>query len=578
MAVSAGQNQRPPELKMVELALNHATQAELQTYIKALANPTTVEGWVNPALEPLLTFLDAARGWPPAKQQAAQRLAAQKWFGIGGPHQWKPKGKPTKTFEKATADVLTQIAQYRLDHGVQVTLQIACRVPADIDIEGPNGNLFTITVPYSNATFALMRADRAGIGSDTQDVDLALATLADPREEALQDVRQVPMEELVPWDPEDPVRILTDLQGNVLAGHGRDATHVRFLRFGANDRPWLEAIGAELTSAYDQLSDADLARTSDPALAQQAPFVGLYLSPAAFTRLGGRDWLPAVDPHFDGNHSPIERLGEVGGGRADGAHDADALLLVAAGDPTTARGRADVLVGLVDGGVSEVGAVDGETLPESKEPFGFVDGISDPAIMLTTALRQLKDVPILPLWRPTFPIEQVMTPTVLPTDQRSAASYLAYAKFAQDLDAFDAAGPSAAEQRFGRRHNGTPIWAPDDTSLPLNNFDYRDTEHGSECPVTAHIRKMNPRDADGRSWAIARRGVPYDDGASKGLLFMAFMNSIERQYDRMLANALDASSPDALLTGDEGGRRFVTPIEGAYFVAMPKSFFRSLRG
>ena len=120
----------------------------------------------------------------------------------------------------------------------------------------------------------------------------------------------------------------------------------------------------------------------------------------------------------------------------------------------------------------------------------------------------------------------------------------------------------------GTRYAYGPVAATDVSGL----FDAGFTATGAG---TSHIRAVNPRDEGGAKRMIARRGMPYvgDDG-STGMLFMAFMRSTADQFDAMLAGA--ASAKDRLLTGDPGGRPFVTCLEGGYFVVLPRSLLRLL--
>ena len=220
----------------------------------------------------------------------------------------------------------------------------------------------------------------------------------------------------------------------------------------------------------------------------------------------------------------------------------------------------------------------GQRRPDSAEPFGFRDGIADPAMTLTGALRQM-DAGVSRTNPPVFPVEQVLAPitlTVNGEDRPSAASYLAYIKFAQDVDAFYAA--STADERaarIGRWTDGTPYGTTGHGPLPDNDYDFQAPPY-DRCPASAHIRAVNPRDphGQGRAWTIARRGVPYETPESTGLHFMAFMSSIVHQYDKMLEHAMTVN--DALLTGDHQGHRYVTPLTCGYYLALPKSYFASL--
>jgi deferrochelatase/peroxidase EfeB len=102
---------------------------------------------------------------------------------------------------------------------------------------------------------------------------------------------------------------------------------------------------------------------------------------------------------------------------------------------------------------------------------------------------------------------------------------------------------------MGRFANGTPV-ALNNTpqrQTPVNNFVYTGVDPGSgsdpfdkRCPVSAHIRKMNPRgdtptgiEAE-KSRRVARRGITYGVAgrdASVGLLFQCCQSSLEDQFE-----------------------------------------------
>jgi Dyp-type peroxidase family len=86
----------------------------------------------------------------------------------------------------------------------------------------------------------------------------------------------------------------------------------------------------------------------------------------------------------------------------------------------------------------------------------------------------------------------------------------------------------------------------------LTNFHYADDEQGARCPVSAHTRRANPRDAldpyfgtpnakPGSALSnrrrIMRRGAPYgdssqgDDASEHGVIFMAICGSLFRQFE-----------------------------------------------
>jgi Dyp-type peroxidase family len=112
-----------------------------------------------------------------------------------------------------------------------------------------------------------------------------------------------------------------------------------------------------------------------------------------------------------------------------------------------------------------------------------------------------------------------------------------------------------AAKFVGRWRDGTPLTvSPEKPDATLaddvnrnNNFSYKkDDMDGSRCPMGAHIRRMNPRDAmifnklaDRRR--IMRRGYPYgvftpedkpvDDASEHGIMFLALNSSLERQFE-----------------------------------------------
>jgi hypothetical protein len=136
-----------------------------------------------------------------------------------------------------------------------------------------------------------------------------------------------------------------------------------------------------------------------------------------------------------------------------------------------------------------------------------------------------------------------------------------------------------------------------------NDFVYAGDPDGMACPRGAHIRRANPRDglrAGSRLTArhrLLRRGMPYgpplpegadDDGEDRGLVFVSFQASIERQFEIVQARWLNdgdafglGRSPDPVAgaVGDGGTRlqfggrpphyatamrAFVTPRGGEY--------------
>jgi Dyp-type peroxidase family len=138
-----------------------------------------------------------------------------------------------------------------------------------------------------------------------------------------------------------------------------------------------------------------------------------------------------------------------------------------------------------------------------------------------------------------------------------------------------------AAKLVGRWRSGTPIaHAPDSdqrsgrVSDDDNDFGYSDDPDGLKTPRFAHIRKAYPRDQsnpgekEAERHRIMRRGIPFGEpfdpalgrghgvDAERGLVFAAFMASIEKQFEFIQQTWVNAAGfPE---TGDG-----VDPVIGA---------------
>jgi Dyp-type peroxidase family len=244
------------------------------------------------------------------------------------------------------------------------------------------------------------------------------------------------------------------------------------------------------------------------------------------------------------------------------------------------------------------------------EPFGFVDGISQPEVdwERTRPVRdqdrlEYGNVSCLGEFLLGYPNEYgLYTPRPLLAPQRDPAGllpraedapeqadlgrngcYLVLRQLRQDVQGFwrevsrqaggDAAlGEQLAEKMVGRRKNGEPLEAPAGESVSgagsqqrLNAFTYQDDPRGLRCPLGAHIRRANPRNADlppgprgilSRLWRmlgfnaaareqdlvastrfhrLLRRGRKYGSesasGAETGLHFICLAANLTRQFE-----------------------------------------------
>jgi Dyp-type peroxidase family len=223
----------------------------------------------------------------------------------------------------------------------------------------------------------------------------------------------------------------------------------------------------------------------------------------------------------------------------------------------------------------------GATLPGQRaghEHFGFKDGISQPGVTGFDAPNPAKPTEVqgAPGTDLINPGEFVVG---LPDQDRLIqatpawmidGSFHVIRRLAQDVPGWwaqvEAQAPTTSAPSFtsdalaaklvGRWRSGTPLaHAPDGdmrsgrVSDGDNDFEYADDPDGLKTPRFAHIRKAYPRDQEhpGEEEAerhrIMRRGIPfglpfdpalgrgYGVDAERGLVFAAFMASIEDQFE-----------------------------------------------
>lgn len=209
-----------------------------------------------------------------------------------------------------------------------------------------------------------------------------------------------------------------------------------------------------------------------------------------------------------------------------------------------------------------VDLVSGEIPPDKREPFGFVDGISQPHVEgLDAGPGSVHD----PLIKPGEFIlgyeNEAQVFSEVPalggnSDWGRNGSYFVLRQLRQDVDGFNHAmarfdDPAAAAARIvGRWQDGAPLTLnPKDSPGPSteNEFSYfAHDQHGFSCPLGAHVRRSNPRDAltdethgvgieharaRNRQHRMIRRGRVYRTNSDVGLMFGALVASIEDQFE-----------------------------------------------
>jgi len=132
----------------------------------------------------------------------------------------------------------------------------------------------------------------------------------------------------------------------------------------------------------------------------------------------------------------------------------------------------------------------------------------------------------------------------------------AFRKYLDDQSKLYGGGKEKLAAKFvGRWRDGTPLeLSPDEPNQSIvndnnrnTNFTYGGDPAGVRCPMGAHIRRANPRDAFGFNGGLVnrrrvmRRGLPYgeyvpegqpvSDEDDRGIIFMALNASIFRQFE-----------------------------------------------
>ncbi|MGK5684264.1 Dyp-type peroxidase [Actinoplanes sp. URMC 104] len=307
---------------------------------------------------------------------------------------------------------------------------------------------------------------------------------------------------------------------------------------------------------------------------------GLYLlHPETAGVLAGHDafWSGPLGPRLDasGNVTTAPALlGDVGTGDPQnwvvGGLDVpvDALLTIAAGDYRTirdavARAKSEAW-GLRVLRV-EIGESHRDSDNRRSEHFGFTDGISQPTVRgfpETEETGSGSGSPVIaagefllgypgerrpPSWAPRPVAARWMhggSFQVFRRIEQDAKRWWEHMESLADKKKGETADDVAA-RALGRRLDGTPLATGGD--YKDNDFDYKSDPDGDVTPRYAHIRKVNPRDDmvfRDRGRKLLRRGIPYGpefkraapDSKKRGMLFNAYMASIEDQFEFILRN------------------------------------------
>lgn len=380
--------------------------------------------------------------------------------------------------------------------------------------------------------------------------------------------------------------VLGDLQGNILKGHGRNNTINLFLQFDANQsaaaRTFVRSLASKVTSSHKQFADTKRFKDSNG----QTPgdtFVAFFLSFAGYQALGIADAKTPGDNSFRAglknqgailNDPPVNKWDTHFRGQIH------AMLLIADDDKVKRKQMHDDIIALKPASVKVLGAEKGLAMRnisnDGIEHFGYVDGRSQPLLLVEDIIEETHTTDGTHVWNPAFPLGQAVVPCPGGTADVSFGSYFVFRKLEQNVKGFKKREKKIADilqlpekdrelagaMLVGRFEDGTPatLHFEDGADNPVpNNFNYKSDTKGLKCPFHGHIRKTNPRgesvgpfaanEEEERSHIMARRGITYgkrvwENGAvntvldedhlpskNVGLLFMAYQNDIANQFE-----------------------------------------------
>jgi Dyp-type peroxidase family len=440
-----------------------------------------------------------------------------------------------------------------------------------------------------------------------------------------------------------PVRMdLGDIQGDILRAYGNDydCTTYAFVRIDCppqQARAWFGGLLDHVT-------------TAEPWPAGEKPITTLNVAVTAdgLRKLGVADTVVDSFSHEfrDGMAARSTLLGDTGPSDPRswepglGSGEGHVLLTINAMKPSDHQRALGKMRDAMDaaGGLTIVHQEDTEMLRASREHFGYADGFAQPAIEGSSDDNARGGG--IPLkgggWRPLAPGEFILgypdedtrvdpklrrLPNAPADPLGKSGTYMVWRKLYQDVARWRRVMRDAAElyeggddekltaKAVGRWANGAPLVkypdaAPDDydpkVARDVNDFRYDGDLDGMKCPLGAHIRRSNPRDALGFDGHLSfrhrmiRRGMPYgkplpekvleDDGADRGLVFVSFQASISRQFEGVQVQWLNAGNIFGLghdkdfILGDPAGTGKMTIQGRPPFFLTPQEVFVRTRG
>jgi Dyp-type peroxidase family len=437
---------------------------------------------------------------------------------------------------------------------------------------------------------------------------------------------------------EDPQLELADIQGDILRAYGNayDHTSYAFVRIDCEPeqaRAWFSGLLAHVT-------------TGEPWARKPLTTLNVALTATGLAALGVSDEAIGsfADEFRQGMAARAQLLGDAGPSAPQewepglGTGDAHVLLTInaqEAEDHRRALGKMEAAMADA-GGVGVISQVDAQLLHGAREHFGFADGFAQPAIAGATEDRVAGGgVPEKHgRWRALAAGEFILgypdedsnvdrhrrLPAAPAGPLGRNSTYMVWRKLHQDVALWRRTIAAAAERYplgdaeklaakvVGRWHDGAPLETHPDGPDPsfdasargANDFRYGADRDGRRCPLGAHIRRSNPRDALGNEGKLSfrhrmiRRGMPYgpplpdgaldDDGADRGLVFVSFQASIFRQFEGVQTpwindgDIFGLGTDKDFLLGDGSGSGKMTIQGKKPFFLTPQETFVVTRG
>ncbi|MGZ8634725.1 MAG: Dyp-type peroxidase, partial [Solirubrobacteraceae bacterium] len=435
---------------------------------------------------------------------------------------------------------------------------------------------------------------------------------------------------------------LADLQGDIVRAYGNAYAHTAYLFFHIDDadagRAWLRRLLARVTTAEPWTEGKPEATLNIAVTAAGVKALGV---PDAVIATFSREFR-------SGMAARAATLGDAGPSNPERwepeLHDG-ALHVLATVNALDADALRRELGRLRDdaaatGGVAVAYEQATELLPGSREHFGYADGFAQPSLAGVEDAIDRRVGGGVPekdgAWRPLAPGEFILgyededtrvdpnhgLPSAPADPYGRSGTYMVWRKLHQDVALFRQVLREAAElygagdheklaaKVVGRWPNGTPLVVSPDapiadfepkTDARANAFRYADEDpRGLRCPLGAHIRRSNPRDALGFDGLLSfrhriiRRGMPYgpplaseagaDDHVDRGLIFVCFNASISRQFEGIQAqwlndgNVFHLAHDSDFLLGDPHGTGKMTVEGDPPFFLGPQGPFVTTRG